>query len=406
MGGVVSPKVYRAGIIVLICAVLIIPSLAAANNGLEFIGASPIQETMGGVGVASPGDTGTVASNPAGIGRVGSQVDLGFTYVHNARPKYVARGIAPGIVAYDGMEVSSEIPAAWAPYVGGTWRINDQWAVGAVLHHAGLHVSYPANVFFSPTKTMGEESFLVLGASYSPSKSLSFGIAPIIAYQQLEYKFGTLFEPEHDKAGAFGGGFVLGVMADIFPNVTVGATYQSPIWYSKLNYSTIYGRDSLRFAWPQKVGLGVAVKPVDNLKLAADVVWINWSNQYGRNKLAYTQNSSLSAPWNLSWRDQMVFKFGVEWEALKDWTLRAGVNYGRTPLNTTSAYENIGLPATTEWHYTAGVSYRISQHWSALVGYVIAPTKTVEASNPFQYLQSTTVSYKQQFLEFALTYRF
>ena len=57
------------------------------------------------------------------------------------------------------------------------------------------------------------------------------------------------------------------------------------------------------------------------------------------------------------WNSQNVFKLGIEHKYNKDITLRAGYNYGKSPIPDDQVLFNMLAPATSEKHYTLGATF-------------------------------------------------
>ena len=55
--------------------------------------------------------------------------------------------------------------------------------------------------------------------------------------------------------------------------------------------------------------------------------------------------------------------------------LRAGFNYGESPIDEASAANNMILPAVVETHYTVGADYIFNEHWDIGCHYMYAPER-------------------------------
>ena len=88
------------------------------------------------------------------------------------------------------------------------------------------------------------------------------------------------------------------------------------------------------------------------------------------------------------WEDQIVYKVGFEFRPSDRLALRAGFNYGESPIkgsNTTApittqggattnaAFANYLFPAITETHITVGMSYKMDKNLSISGYYLHAP---------------------------------
>jgi long-chain fatty acid transport protein len=119
--------------------------------------------------------------------------------------------------------------------------------------------------------------------------------------------------------------------------------------------------------FPQQIALGLAWKPVAKLTVSAQVDWINWQNSFDKLevRLRHGNNRDLNGlvasdklddDIPLDWKDQFVFRAGVEYQIDEHWALRAGYAYGRNPIPTRTL-----LPLTAaimEHTISAGVGFR------------------------------------------------
>ena len=95
--------------------------------------------------------------------------------------------------------------------------------------------------------------------------------------------------------------------------------------------------------FPQMVSGGLSWKFLPQWRLALQVDWINWSHafDYLAVKLSDGNNSDVNALVGrnslqdeipLEWRNQFVYRTGIEYAVTKSLTLRAGYAYSRSPV--------------------------------------------------------------------------
>jgi len=128
---------------------------------------------------------------------------------------------------------------------------------------------------------------------------------------------------------------------------------------------------------------------MDNLKVGMDLRWINWKNAKGYKEF--------------QWKDQWVIALGGEFKPTQKLALRAGYNYGKSPIrggakNTGNAnnipnfdtpfsdfyvavFNLIGFPAITEHHITLGLGYEFTKNFSIDLAYKHAFNKKVSATD-------------------------
>ena len=399
---------------------LAIATPAHATNGMRMIGFGPVQNSMGGVGVGATLDAASVLSNPAGMSELGGRVDFGATYFMPT-VKYSATGIAPGIVANDGVTIESDRGASPIPAFGLVIPIDSQWSFGIGAYGvAGMGVDYAQNLYSSTTFTGYQQMRFTPGVSYKLNDMFSFGLTLNGMWATTEWNVASAFGQQPHMAGsAFGIGATLGAKITPMKILTIGLAYETKSFFQDFAYNTPAGVDKLAFNQPGVLTGGVAVRPIEMLLIAADVAWIDWPSTNGANLPAYSQNSSGAIPWNMNWSSQVVFKIGVEVTPI-DWlALRAGFNHGKNPLDASRAFENICFPAIAESHVTLGAGFNLGKHVAINLGAMIAPEVSITGSNPLppqgtpgypgpygQGIQSYTTSMSQFGLDAGVAYKF
>jgi len=81
-----------------------------------------------------------------------------------------------------------------------------------------------------------------------------------------------------------------------------------------------------------------------------------------------------------NWRDQTVFKLGMEYEYTKALTVRAGLNYGKSPIRGNSMDDvsfNIIAPGVVETHLTLGATWTLPNKSELTLSYMHAFDKSV-----------------------------
>jgi long-chain fatty acid transport protein len=152
--------------------------------------------------------------------------------------------------------------------------------------------------------------------------------------------------------------------------------------------------------------IGIGIKPVKDLLIGFDIEWINWSETNGQNLPKYTTNSSSAMPWNLNWNDQFVYKLGVQYTVNPTVVLRAGYNYGKMPLDSNRAFENIAFPAVSEHHFTAGMGINFNKQFTLNIGGMYSPSAKIDGSNMTQGISSYDTEMSQYSLDMGVTYTF
>jgi long-chain fatty acid transport protein len=108
----------------------------------------------------------------------------------------------------------------------------------------------------------------------------------------------------------------------------------------------------------------------------------------------------------MDWDDQFVVAIGAEYELTETFKIRAGYNYGNSPV--TSPSLSPLFPALVEHHATVGCTYSLA-NWDFDFAFEHAFTNTetndgaMDASNPFY---GSEVSHTMETFSFMVSYRF
>lgn len=401
-----------------------IVSDAGATNGDNLISIGPISRAMGGVGIAAPQDAiSAVFSNPAamcfGLYCPGSEFNFAGTVF---MPKAKARIQLPG--GYDSGTQSSDSDLFAIPAIGISSPISQNLRFGIAAYGvSGLGVDYRDKITI-PVGS-GETLYTNLqimkfapSLSYLVNPNLSIGAALHINYGSLDLDSGT--------SAGFGFGAELGAIYKTGP-LSFGAVYISP---QKINHEDVANfdkfstgstsLDDLKLESPQTVGLGIAFEPIQNVFLIeTDVKWLNWADADGYE--------------DFGWKDQWVFNIGAQYKPTPKLALRAGYNYGKSPIREHSwddskgfidvqgkqvpatFYEILriaGFPAIVEHHVTAGVGYQLTKTVSIDMAYMHAFKNDIKeegkvcGSSGCATGGSVEASLHEDSIEFGITWRF
>jgi long-chain fatty acid transport protein len=261
-----------------------------------------------------------------------------------------------------------------------------------------------------------------VAGAYRIDGHLSIGFAPVFVYQSMALEmdmgnpsFGSVSN-NLPSQNAYGAGFNLGLVYKLNDMWQFGLAYQSKRWMQTLQWDVIPNSDiggmfdgnkvRMRLDMPQTVQFGVNFRPVNNLRVEADVKWINWSNVMDKVPVDGIVNGSGQpmGSWDFNWKNQWVYMLGVEYSPIQPLTLMAGFNYGKSPIPNGVAFgNNIIAPAIVQTHLSFGASYDITP----------AVQLTGAYQHAFEHEQSGTfsgmpVSIKMHEDEYAvqLTYKF
>ncbi|NCF81447.1 MAG: long-chain fatty acid transporter [Proteobacteria bacterium] len=377
---------------------------ALATNGYFQIGYGAKSVGMGGAAVANPQDTVAAAANPAGMAHVGEGFDIGFRLFS---PQREATLDCTGTGCSQPIHSTSANELFFIPDGGYVTKINDKMFAGVSLYgNGGMNTSYGTNLYaeaafqsgFPPlpgpappgagTAFFGElgvnlaQFMIAPTVTYNVSEKHSFGISPVIGIQRFQAKglgvFGGLSSDptmltNNGADYSYGMGVRIGWLGEVARGLKLGATYASKTYMTKLDeYSGLFA-DGGSFDIPANAGFGIAIEPMEKLTIAADVQRIFYGDVdsiANAGPTAAEMGGMISADRRMGarngigfgWQDTWNFKLGVKYDLTKAWTLRAGYNYGESPIPDEEVLINILAPGIVENHLTLGFSFRSSKN--------------------------------------------
>ncbi|WP_028949972.1 OmpP1/FadL family transporter [Sulfurihydrogenibium subterraneum] len=371
---------------------------AFATNGDNMIGVTPASEAMGGIGVGMPiGSIDSIFRNPAWMNS-----EKGFTVSFGGilfMPDVKARAKDP--MNGDSGYVSSRSNFFTVPEIGITNRINDQVVLGIAAYGvSGMGVDYRnKDQRLANMHTTLQFMRIIPAVSYQINPNLSVGVGLDLAWGSLDLGASMPNNRGGGQSSSYGIGAQIGIGYKI-GDLTVGFNYQSPV---SMKYKHVFDSngdgsfEDLKLQQPQEVAVGIGYKVMPNLKVGLDLRWINWSDADG-----YKQ---------FKWKDQTVIAVGGEYQVNPSLKLRAGYNYGKSPIRSYSNlatcmpgdptpchlnsipnftqpfpdynvqwFNLIGFPAITEHHISLGGSYQFTKNFAVDLAYVHAFEKKVEST--------------------------
>lgn len=324
------------------------------------------------------------------------------------------------------------------PEMGMTMPLTESLHVGmAFVPLGGGGTSYPYN-FFSYAGTTPETptteqklgvDLMILQApitvgykineNHAVATSLALAVSRFRAYgleafQKFDASVTAITsDPDHLTGKgfdyAYGAGVKLGYLGDFLDDkLTLGLVYNSRTYMTKFDkYRGLFAEQG-DFDLPESYGFGFAIKPMKNLVIAADVLRVKYTDiaaMSNRGPGTYTGtpvnnttgdgpidaipsngSTTLGTPKELGndegmgfgFKDQTVYKLGIQYGVNQRLQIRAGYNYGKNPIPDDQLTFATLAPANTEKHYSLGFTYRASEELEISGAYMYVP------SNPQQ----------------------
>ncbi len=385
---------------ILASALLSAVGLSFATNGDNLIGVSPASRGMGGIGVGMPiGPTDTIFRNSAWMSYY-----KGFNFSFGGilfMPEVKAKSnVTPMGPMNPPASATSQSKMFVVPEVGIVNQINDKLTFGiGAFGVSGLGVDYRnKDQRFANTHTTFQFMRVIPALAYKVNDAISVSGAVHLAYGSLDLGAflcapggSPCWNAGGGQSQTYGVGAQLGVAYNLGDFVYAGLTYQSPV---NMTYKRVFDTNNdnifedFKLTQPLELAFGVGVKPMDNFKVGMDIRLINWKKAKGYK--------------DFQWKDQLVIALGGEFKPTQKLALRAGYNYGKSPIrggaknlmNANSipnfaapfsdfeiAFFNlIGFPAITEHHVTLGLGYEFTKNFSIDLAYEHAFNKKVSAT--------------------------
>jgi len=376
---------------------------AFATNGMRLIGFGPVQRAMGGVGVGATLDGAATLTNPAGMVDLGGRIDFGASFFS---PIVEIDGGVAGTFESD--KGASPVPALGL--IIPTSLKNLSFGIGA-YGVSGMGVDF--NFGTTITNTNYSLMRFTPGVAYKIIDMVTVGVTANVMYATMEYSMmGMAGQLTNMSSAAFGGGFTIGVKVKPIDMITVGVVYESTSWFQDFKFNQYVdggtvNEDTIAFDQPMNFTFGVSAEPIKGLIVAFDLQWIQWSATNG--------NNLPNAMFDMDWKDQLVYKFGVQYTPIQLITVRAGFNYGKMPVKELAdgtlaaamqSGVNMAFPAITEWHITAGLGINLSEKLSVDLGVMYAPEAKVAIDTTAAGGFSGSVKMYQYSLDAGVSYKF
>ncbi len=354
--------------------------------GTEMMQFGPVQGAMA-ASVATPLDSNTILTNPAGLVEVPNRADTSFMLAW--RQGHRDSSAAP-IGNPTAGEQRNQTPFAAIPALSSTLGIMDNrlvvglgfWSVGgngARFARSAINSALTGDV--ANTYTDFRIYKIAPAVAYKILDNLSIGAAvhmgiSTFASDAISATTLTVTSGRSRTDTAFGVGGALGVLYEPIPEITLGVQYLSKVKYSSMSlYRDITSGNSIDS--PQQVRVGIAGHPFDNWVLTTEFQWVNWSS------LNVLGNSPANG--GLGWQDQYLMRFGTQYSLWKDRIhLRAGYEWQSELFGNDVVWVNAGAAPIATNFFTGGVGVDITSHvaLNAFGWYSLKNSKTQVGGDP------------------------
>ncbi len=368
-------------------AIVSAASAVYATNGDQMLGVTATQWGMAGAIVAAPQDSGTILTNPAGLSLLNIEdvrFDMGFGFLN---PPRKANG------------TDSDSDLYLIPSGSVAFKIDDKLTFGmgmAGLSGMGVDFADIAAGLSGNQNVVTTKQFYKIapGFSYQMNDKLALGAALNIDYQSLALDNAQMHLPQNQ---VYGFGFTLGMIYKINDVMNFGASYVSKQSMSAFEWNTTAGAYSMTMDAPQTLSMGLAYQPGNGLLVEADIKYIGFSDVLDKVDFDTPAGPSVM---NFGWDDQVVFSLGVQKEISDKTTIRAGFNYGESPIGEEDVDNNIGSLAVTESHVSFGATRKLGKRIEGSVSYLHAFSNEVKSATT-----PNVIELEQNVINFQISYK-
>jgi len=375
----------KLAVAVAAAAGLTFSSGAFATNGIIQAGNGMAAHGLGGAGLSNANEAMSGYDNPALIGQTGDSISVGFSMFMPDREI-----VEPA--ALGGATVVSDSKMFAIPQIAFTSKINEAMSWGIMVNAlGGMNSDYRTGPLGAGAPQSVNLQGIVIAPtlSYAFTKNVTAGASLLISYSTMTARnlFGNFGVPNGTfEDSAVGYGVKLGVDAKVADGISIGAMIQPAMKADEFQgfktFLNAFGyTDDASIALPNEAGVGAKFAVGKSMDIVADILYYQW-----------TSNDVFKF---FGWDDQIVYKVGIEFRPSDKLALRAGVNYGESPIkgtNTTApittqggatsnaAFANYLFPAITTTHVTVGVGYKMDKSMTVNAYYLYAPEASETAT--------------------------
>ncbi len=313
---------------------------------------------MAGAGVAMPLDAAHGVINPSTLARLGNEyyVSPGWVSAH----RKIGYAGNPAVVNQN--DYLNSAKNNFPLFSGGvTWRLRSDLAVGVMFsgiggigskYQAGRTV--PGQLGGYDRKLMYALAHLMPTVAWSPRRNLSFGLSGIVGFSRLRTDAATATLARAVKSNrqdiAFGLGAKVGALWDINEKFSVGAAFQSPVWFQDFKKYRDLLIGSMDTPWQAQVG-GVW-RALPTTDLALDLRYIGYSHVKA---IGTTPEAG-----GFGWDDVKAVALGAQHRIGGKWTTRAGFTLSTSPVPKDNLFANAFTGAVLQKSVTGGVAYKVN----------------------------------------------
>lgn len=355
------------GMTILISTICFQPPAEALFTGVKGMG-------MANAVAAHPLDTMVARYNPAGLSFVGNRWDLGVHWVKN-----IGKSIYSGNANVGG---SFDSHHTWDNLFIPEFGVNQDtcnclFTWGFVFYNCDFTKTTfnDPNAIFGTKKpgleylhyVAGPTGTVRFGTDHALGITLDIHGHRIKADGLENFANDTYSKHRHrvtDEGYGYsvGGGFTVGWFSKVSHCVSLGLSWSPKVEMQRINdYKGLIAKRG-KLDIPQRFIGGIAIEMLDNFTIAFDVEHLGYNGVSAlthdfMSNIEHKRLGSDEGP-GLGWRDQTVFRLGLDWVLDHGYALRLGYWHSRTPVKGSQTLVNTLVPNIVEHWLTWGGSYQ------------------------------------------------
>lgn len=349
---------------------------------------------MGGATVANGPEAASLATNPSLITELeGTQIQVGATIV---------TAHAKTTVNTDARELKKDVWALPNFYITHKWSEQVSFGFGAFSRY-GLGGEYKNH----QTWTGSTLAYQVQLETFSLTPTIAIkandelSVAMGLEAMTIDFSQKSLLSPLYGDASQYkihgtgiswGGNFSLSYRPKWAEKWSFGAMYRTKVKQNlnggidaKMQYPErkIYNADAKgAINLPDSITAGVSFRPTDNWNMEAGIVGTFWSS-YDQILIEYKDMEATPTIHNMkNYKDTYRLNFGTEYWFLKNWAVRAGYVFDKSPINK-QAMDTL-VPVDDRHIASIGFGYR-GEKWTADFAYAHIFGRNLSGTTSNQY---------------------
>lgn len=375
-----SLKKHKLALAIAAAAGMTFSAGAFATNGIMQAGNGMVAHGLGGAGLSNAAEAMSGYDNPALVSQTGDSVSMGFSVFMPERSWTAGP-----------FESKSDSRMFAIPQVAFTSKINSDLSWGIMVNAmGGMNSDYRVGAMSGDPESVNLQGMMIAPTvSYSLNKDLSLGASLLLGYETLTVRnlFGSGLS---DEGSTMAYGVKLGANWQVTDGISIGGMLQPKMSADEFSFFKNFLVGGFGFngdaalVLPNQVGVGGKFAVGKDVDIVADLLWYQWS---GVDVFEF-----------FGWDDQVVYKLGVEFRPSDKLALRAGLNYGESPIkggtilpatSFDAAMANYPFPAISESHVTLGLGYKMDKNMAINAYYLYSPeNEETAAGMPFSIKMS------------------